>query len=125
MPAINIYSVGYLVIISFLLSCSHPKIKDSKPDTKETRQMPEIKSQKVELRTYQNMNGKTNGWGYDIYVDSQLYVHQPHIPAFSGERGFKTEEQAIKVGGLVMQKIKDNIIPPTVSKEELDSLKIE
>jgi len=98
---------------------------DSSADTKNVRQVSEVKSKQFEVRTYVNTDTKKSRWGYDIYVDSKLYVHQPHIPAVSGREGFITEEEAKKVGNFVVKKMKRNIVPPTVSVEELDSMKIE
>lgn len=63
-----------------------------------------------------------DGWGYDIFVDAKKYIHQPMIPGIAGVAGFRTEDQARKVADLVVKKIKKNIIPPSVSTDELDSL---
>jgi hypothetical protein len=65
-----------------------------------------------------------NGWGYDIYLNGKLYVHQPNIPAVSGNNGFVSEEYAAKVAEFVIEKIRKHILPPTVSVFELDSLKV-
>ncbi len=62
-------------------------------------------------------------WGYDIYKDKQLLVHQPNIPAIEGSRGFSSEEKAISVANLTIQKLRSGIMPPTIRIEELDSLK--
>jgi len=61
-------------------------------------------------------------FGYDIFLNGKLYIHQPNIPAVSGNAGFQTEENARKIAELVIVKIKHNIIPPTVIVNELDSL---
>ncbi len=62
------------------------------------------------------------GFGYDIYVNDQLYIHQPGIPAIAENKGFNTEAGAQKIAQLVAHKIQNNILPPAVSKHELDSL---
>jgi hypothetical protein len=62
------------------------------------------------------------GWGYDIYMNGSLYVHQPHIPAVSGNKGFNSEKDAKRTAELVVYKIKNNILPPSVTVKELDSL---
>ena len=49
-------------------------------------------------------------------------IHQPNIPGMPGNRGFKTRAQAEKITELIIYKIKNNIMPPTVTVEELDSL---
>jgi hypothetical protein len=66
----------------------------------------------------------SNYWGYDIYKDNQLLIHQPNIPAIEGDRGFSTEQKAISVANLTIQKLRNGIMPPTLSIEELDSLKV-
>lgn len=58
-------------------------------------------------------------WGYDIYSDNRLYIHQPSIPGLSGNKGFATRAQAKKAANIVCQKIRKGITPPTVSIEEL------
>src|SRR6187455_1133814 len=47
----------------------------------------------IEVKTFKN-DSILKGYGYDIYVDNSLKVHQPHIPAVSGNKGFSTEEKA-------------------------------
>ena len=65
-----------------------------------------------------------SGWGYDIYRNNKLYIHQPFIPAFSGNNTFSSEEEARKTAELIIIKIQKNIIPPTVTITELDSMGI-
>lgn len=73
---------------------------------------------KIEVKTYPI----ENGWGYDVYVGGGLMIHQPHIPCIPGNTPFKKEQDAKKVGELVVKKIRQNIIPPSVSIEELIEL---
>ena len=80
----------------------------------------------VEAKVYNNSNGPSasrfTGWGYDIYIDGQQSIIQPSVPGVPGNDGFKTEEDAKIIGEFVANKIRKNIMPPTVSTEELDSL---
>jgi hypothetical protein len=71
----------------------------------------------IEIKTFK----LTTGWGYNIYIDGKLIVHQENIPALPGNDGFKTEADAKRVAGLVVDKIKKNIMPPSLSTEELNS----
>jgi hypothetical protein len=64
----------------------------------------------------------SRGWGYDIMNDGKIYIHQPNIPAIMGNNGFSSEEKAQEAGEFVIQKLKNNIVPPSVTPEELDSL---
>jgi hypothetical protein len=65
-----------------------------------------------------------NGFGYKIYIEGNLYVDQPTIPAVAGNKGFKTKIDAEKVANLAIKKIRQGIIPPTISVEELKNLGI-
>ncbi|NUM51552.1 MAG: DUF4907 domain-containing protein [Flavobacteriales bacterium] len=67
-------------------------------------------------------NTNENEFGYDILVNGMKYIHQPHIPAIEGMEGFKSKEDAEKTAAFIIERIKNNIIPPTISKAELDSL---
>lgn len=61
-------------------------------------------------------------YGYKILMNGKTLIHQPHIPALPGNEGFKSEEDARTVAEFVIQKMRANVFPPTVSVEELDSL---
>ena len=61
-------------------------------------------------------------FGYDIYLYGSVLVHQPARPGLSGNAGFATEEDAMKVAELVIKKIRNNEMPPTVTMEELRAL---
>ena len=77
----------------------------------------------IAVKTFAN-DSAPKGFGYDVYIDSALYVHQPHIPAVPGNRGFSSEQFARKTGEFVAWKIRNNILPPSLSEKELDSLKV-
>ena len=66
-------------------------------------------------------NGNT-GWGYDIMINGTMHIHQPNIPAVMGNNGFSSYEKAKTAGEFVVQKMRNNILPPFVTPEELDSL---
>lgn len=65
------------------------------------------------------------GWGYEIKENGKVVIIQKHIPAIQGMNGFKTEEDAQRVGNLIVQKLNNNIFPPTIQVEELEQLGIE
>lgn len=70
----------------------------------------------IEATLYQN---EDQTWGYDIIIDGNIYVHQPTKPAVGGNSGFATEVEAQSVANLVVSKIKNNILPPSVTPEEI------
>lgn len=85
----------------------------------------QFKNSKITVEVFKVDSIETNGsrgWGYDIMIDEKLYIHQPNIPAIMGNNGFSSEENAKKAGEFIVNKIRNNIMPPSVSPEELDSL---
>lgn len=63
-------------------------------------------------------------WGYDIYVNRVLFIHQPTIPCYAGRNGFASRKDALAVAELVITKIRKGQVPPTVTKAELKALGI-
>jgi hypothetical protein len=95
-------------------------IKDTAAATPDTTKNP-YEQAEVEIKTFAN-DAVVTGFGYDVYLDKVLYVHQPHVPAVSGNKGFSSAGKAKRTGEFVAYKIKHNIMPPSVSPHELDSL---
>ena len=61
-------------------------------------------------------------FGYDILINGRPLVHQPSIPALSGNEGFTTKERAQKVAEFVVEKIRKNEMPPTVTSDDLNNM---
>ena len=78
----------------------------------------------VEVKTYviNNPEGKLKGWGFDIYINNKKRIHQPNIPAVSGNKSFKSEEDAKKTGMFMANKMLKGESFPTILIKELDSL---
>lgn len=64
-----------------------------------------------------------NGWGYVITLKEKIIIKQTVIPVISENKSFKTEEEALKVGQLVLDKLNSNL-SPTVTKKDLLLLSI-
>ena len=64
------------------------------------------------------------GCGYQVLNNDKPYINQPHIPAIEGMKGFENEQDALKTAEFVIYKLQNNIVPPSLSTEELDSLGI-
>lgn len=65
-----------------------------------------------------------NGWGYTISKSGKIYIKQNTIPAVSEIKKFKSEEDALRVGNLVAEKLAKNT-SPTVTENELKLLNID
>ncbi len=63
-------------------------------------------------------------FGYDVYADGNLYLHQPTIPGIGGTNGFADTASAGKVARLAIKKIKQGEIPPTITSQDLKQLKV-
>ncbi|HTB25673.1 MAG TPA: DUF4907 domain-containing protein [Puia sp.] len=63
------------------------------------------------------------GWGYNVLADKRIYIKQEFMPAVPGKQGFKSADDALLVGNLVIKKISNNL-PPTITGGDLDSLGI-
>ena len=126
-----IYSITLFISLTFLFSCKpENKKEDNDAEVSVTdsitapKENPYINAE-MEIKVFKNDSGagaNLKGFGYDVYLNQKLYIHQPNIPAVSGNTGFNTEEEARKAGELIAYKIKHNIMPPSVTAKELDSL---
>jgi hypothetical protein len=74
--------------------------------------------------TYKIIEGANGTFGYDVYADGRLKLHQPSIPAMPGNEGFKTKAAAEQVAQLAIKKMKKGESLPTISPEELKKLKV-
>jgi hypothetical protein len=61
-------------------------------------------------------------FGYDIFLNGQVLVHQPSIPSLPGNDGFTTKEKAQKIADFVVKKIRKNEMPPTVTTNDLKKM---
>ena len=74
--------------------------------------------------TYKIIEAPQHTYGYDVFADGRLMIHQTSAPALPGNEGFKTKEDATKVALLVIEKIKKGEMPPTISIDEMKKLKV-
>ncbi len=123
----------YLFGLFILVGCTENNGLDAiQDDIKDTvaKQIPEIiepdsasvisgSEIKYSFETFETPGA---GWGYDIYEYGKLFIHQPHIPAVQGNKGFSSMENAEKTAEFAITKMLKGIVPPSISTEELDSL---
>jgi len=105
------------IMITLFISCVEKKPQPAQDNPYENKQ--------IDVKVFSNdttADSAIKGFGYNIYMQQTLYVHQPNIPAVSGNRGFKSEADAEKTAMLTVYKIRNNIMPPSLSVKELDSL---
>lgn len=113
----KIYLLG---LVLFILHACNEKPKQETPASKSDtplRQSEEQRKYSVDI-----IPAEGNTFGYDIKQNDKVLIHQPHIPGVAGTRGFDTERQARAAAELMVSKLEKNIMPPTISEQELDSI---
>ena len=93
------------------------------PQPNDQNQIEAIPNFTTQIFLVDSLNPKS-GFGYNILVDGSIFIHQATIPSLPGNKAFDSKEKAELVANLVSHKLKNNIMPPSVTKAELDSLKI-
>jgi len=83
---------------------------------------PNSESFKNAKLTYKIISAPNNTWGYDIFKDGSMCIHQNSIPGVAGINGFTTKNKAEKVAQLVVTKIQNGEMPPTVTQEEMKAV---
>jgi hypothetical protein len=67
----------------------------------------------LELKPFQT----AKGWGYNIYTDGKVFIHQDIVPALPGNKGFRTREDAMAVGSRVCERLKAGQLPAMTAEE--------
>lgn len=106
-----------LILLTSCSDISNEKISSETTDTENSRSTEPV----YEIITTEIPD---KGFGYQILKDGKLIIDQQQIPAIQGNRCFASENDAKRTGELALKKIKDQMFPPTISTEELDSLGI-
>ena len=52
-------------------------------------------------------------------MDGKLFIRQPSVPSLPGNRGFSTQAKARKAAQLMVDKIRNGQMPPSLTKEEM------
>ena len=74
--------------------------------------------------TYRIIPSIDNTFGYEILINGKTLIRQKNIPGLPGLNGFKRKADAGKTAQLVLKKLSAGIMPPSIDKHELDSLKV-
>ena len=72
--------------------------------------------------TIKSFQQSDNSWGYDVFRNGKLTIHQPSIPAVAGNKGFSKRSDAERMAELVIEKMKMGMMPPTITIEELKKI---
>lgn len=64
-----------------------------------------------------------NGWGYELFNEEKIIIHQEIIPVIEGNSPFLSRIDAKKTGKLALYKLSTGNIP-VITRRDLDSLGI-
>ena len=73
---------------------------------------------------YKIIDAPNHSYGYDIFADGRLIIHQTSVPALLGNEGFKTKDGATKVALRVIEKLRKGEMLPTISVDEMKQLRV-
>lgn len=89
----------------------------------------QYKNQKTENITnnksysFEIILNKDKTFGYKILVDGKVMINQESMPAVPGNKGFPRKIDAERMADLVILKITNGVMPPTITVHEVDSIK--
>ena len=119
---LGIYAI-LLVLFSFGANAQQVTTTQSSVDNKKQEVSFPSASQFANSKiTYKIIPAANKTWCYDILADGKMMIHQPSAPGLPGNEGFKTKAAAQKVADLVIQKIKNGEMPPSITKEEMQKI---
>lgn len=114
----TVYRILLVALFLLFIFAGLPGIATSADETVKQKDNPYANAE-ITIKIIPSTN---NTFGYDILLYGKPLVHQPSIPGLPGNDGFTTKERAQKVAELVLKKIRNNEMPPTVTIDELNSL---
>jgi hypothetical protein len=91
------------------------KTSGNVPDKVVTEEYPDD----IKVKQFRNPDST---WGFTVYLNGKIYIHQQAVPGVQPASGFKSEQDAGKVSELIVKKIKNHSTSETVNQKELDSL---
>ncbi len=100
--------IPFLFCSSFLLAQKNELVADVKIDNYTSKTI---------------INGDST-YGYKVLVGNKVLIQQSNIPGIAGTKGFKRKAYAEKTAQLVIKKLSQGIMPPTIDVKELENLKI-
>lgn len=103
-----------------------PPTRTAAPAPQDTAALrfPASDSQRGAELTYRIVPAPNGTYGYDIFSNGRLLVHQAHLPGVPGNEGCKTRGEAEKLAEFVIDKIRRGQMPPSVSPQDMKALGI-
>ena len=123
---------GYLLGLCFPGQAQHAALLPATPRTQGLQQMvppaqphksassatPAPNPNRTASITTRLISGVHHTYGYEVWADGHRLIAQPSIPGRPGIEGFRTAAEAQRVADLVVRKLRDNQMPPTITAAE-------
>lgn len=112
------------IVFSFLICISylHVAAQQRAMDTSARKMQNQVPLNTI--LTYSIVNSQNHTFGYDIYSNEKILIKQLTIPGLNGRDGFETKIDAEKIAQLVVDKIRNGKMPPSVTIEEMKNLNV-
>ena len=111
--------ISPILFLIFLLLVSASAMAQQKLAPKSEVQFPAGSQFANTQLTYKIIPAANNSFCYDVLADGKILIHQPSKPGLPGNEGFTTKAAAEKVATLIITKIKNGEMPPSVTLDEL------
>ncbi|MCC6818176.1 MAG: DUF4907 domain-containing protein [Bacteroidia bacterium] len=102
----------------FAIACNSSN-KSEQSDVNDSTQQVVTNQNSYSCSVFRNVD---SSFGYSILSNGKSIIKQDYMPAYSGNRGFKDSISAQIIANFVISKLNLQQFPPSVSKNELDSL---
>lgn len=112
-----------LALLLFLSVTTYGQQKIFFTSSKFLNKIPHNGTEKTKF-TYKLIPSANNTFGYDVFADNIIILHQQQMPGKADGVGFSGKEDAIKVAQRVILKLNHPIVQPVVSTTELQLLGI-
>ncbi len=107
-------TIASLFLCGLFFSCRHQNVPETKPISRQVSQVAPAIFNSVIYPV-----GK--GFGFDIFKNGKVYIHQPIIPTWQGWHAFSTKASADAVASLIITKLKTKNFRFLLEKSEVDS----
>ena len=79
-------------------------------------------SSQVSEYSAQVVRNPDGSFGYVIEQNQTPIIHQDVIPSLPGNKGFADSLHALRTAHLVIDKLKNELFPPSVTREEINTI---
>ena len=124
MHSLSMKNCKCLLLLCFFAISFVSKAQVYKPDHQPAPNSNEVKFPEASAfakakLSYKIIAAAANTFCYDIFSDGKLLIHQPSVPGMPGNKGFKDKASAERVAEVVMKKIKNGEMPPTITADDM------